>query len=98
MVHQSPDLKDLERGIPLANFEEAVKERELDMEFRVLTRLNCHKLHYMNLFKSQLIDFKSKNRYNEILPFKHCRVELSREIGSGNNLSSYINASYVNVQ
>ena len=52
LVHQSPDLKDLERGIPLANFEEAVKERELDMEFRVLTRLNCHKLHYMNLFKS----------------------------------------------
>ena len=80
LVNDNDDLKDLERGVPLSKFEEEYKrresEKELEMEFRVLSRLNCHKSHYLNLYKSPNLDFKSKNRYNEVLPFNHSRVKL----------------------
>lgn len=81
LVNDNDDLKDLEKGIPLSHFAEEFKrretEKELEMEFRVLSRINCHKSHYLNLYKSPNLDFKSKNRYNEVLPFKHSRVTLN---------------------
>ena len=65
-----------------SEYERRDQERELEMEFRVLTRLNCHKLHYLNLYKSPMHEFKSKNRYNEVLPFRHTRVILKTSSGS----------------
>ena len=69
------------------------------MEYRLLTRLNCHKLHYQNLFKSQNIDFKRKNRYNELLPFVHSMVKLRDKEGTDENdrYWYYVNADYINV-
>ena len=53
LVDKCQDIKELEKGIPLATFEESFKTgRDPDMEFRLLTRMNCHKLHYQNIFKS----------------------------------------------
>ena len=46
LIFQCDDLKDLEKGIPLSRLEEEAKSRDLEMEFRVLTRVNCHKIHY----------------------------------------------------
>lgn len=46
LVNGCDELKELEKGISLANFEEESLQRDPDMEFRLLTRINCHKLHY----------------------------------------------------
>mmetsp|Transcript_18730 Transcript_18730/g.17857 ORF Transcript_18730/g.17857 Transcript_18730/m.17857 type:complete len:157 (+) Transcript_18730:391-861(+) len=96
MVDQCQDLKDLEKGIPISQFETQMKLRDIEMEYRILTRLNCHKLHYLNLYKRQNIDFKEKNRYGEILPFEHSRVKLSDQKEKKDNFYHYINASYIN--
>ena len=52
LVDKCDELKELERGIVLSSFEQAAAERDIEMEYRILTRINCHKLHYQNLFKS----------------------------------------------
>lgn len=52
LVDKCEDLKDLEKGITLSNFEVESLERDTEMEHRILMRMNCHKLHYQNLFKS----------------------------------------------
>ena len=49
------------------------------MEYRILKRINMHKLHYNNLFRSTSSEFKKKNKYYEILPFEHNMVRI-REI------------------
>lgn len=93
------DLKDLEKGISLSRFEEELGERDPEMEHRLLTRMNCHKIHYQNLFKSQNIDFKRKNKYNEILPFQHSMVKLKeKDNEAGDRYWYYINANYINVK
>lgn len=70
-------MKELEKGMSLSNLESEIDSRDLDMEYRFLTRLNCHKIHYQNLYKSQQSDFKKLNRYPEVLPFEHSRVKLT---------------------
>ena len=105
LVDQCEELKILERGIPIVSlegsnlrFNEEVEARDVEMEYRILTRINCHKLHYTNLFKSQNIDFKRKNRYNDILPFMHSMVKLSDNLNSNNDRYWYYsNANFVNV-
>ena len=52
LIDKCDDLKDLEKGMTLSKFEEELESRDMDMEYRLLTRLNCHKIHYENLFKS----------------------------------------------
>jgi receptor-type tyrosine-protein phosphatase gamma len=97
LVDNCEELKELERGIPLSAFASHYPLRDPEMEFRLLTRLNCHKLHYHNLFKSQNQDFKRKNRYNEVLPFQHSMVKLRNPKEPKERYSSYINANYINV-
>lgn len=67
------------------------------MEYRLLTRMNCHKIHYQNLFKSQNLDFKKKNRYHEVLPFQHSMVKISNIVDPNDRYGFYINANYINV-
>ena len=98
LVHKCEELKEVEKGIALSNFLQESQERDPEMEFRILTRLNCHKLHYQSLFKSQNIDFKRKNRYNEVLPFEHSMVRLKETKDKNDRYGSYINASYINVR
>jgi protein tyrosine phosphatase len=51
------------------------------MEYKILTRINCHKKKYDCLFKSYHSDFRERNRYPEILPFKHSMVMTSNPKG-----------------
>lgn len=46
LVDKCQDLKDLEKGIPIARYEQDFTDRDPEMEFRLLSRMNCHKLHY----------------------------------------------------
>lgn len=99
LVDKCEDLKDLEKGIPLVSFEQEVAgSRDPEMEFRLLIRINCHKIHYQNLQKSQNADFKRKNRYNEVLPFIHSMVKLQDARDKTDRYWYYINANYINVR
>lgn len=82
----------------LTNFEKELDQRDLEMEFRLLTRMNCHKLHFQSLFKSQNIDFKNKNRYQEVLPFQHSMVRLVEIKETSERYGFYVNANYINVR
>ena len=97
LVDKCEELKEIEKGISLSNYEQESQERDPEMEFRILTRMNCHKIHYQNLFKSQNLDFKRKNRYNEVLPFTHSMVKLKDLKTKDDRYGYYINASYINV-
>lgn len=46
LVNKCNDLKDLEKGMLLSNLDEEIGQRDFEMEYRILTRLNCHKIHY----------------------------------------------------
>ena len=51
------------------------------MEYRILMRINCHKDQFNNLYKSSSTDFRRRNKYNEILPYKHNMVRLLPQPG-----------------
>ena len=72
-------------------------ERDCDMEYRVLKRVNCHILQYKNLYKMQNFLFSQRNRYNEVLAFKHNLVQLKEVENQLEVVSKYVNASYINV-
>ena len=82
-----PELSAVEKGIPVKEFldltlesgaecTEANHSRDLEMEYRILMRVNCHKAQFSNLFRNSSADFRRKNKYNEILPYKHNMVRL----------------------
>eukprot|EP00347_Sterkiella_histriomuscorum_P023451 403334591 len=96
LIDKCEELKELEKGISLQNFEAESLERDPEMEFRILSRINCHKIHYQNLQKSQQTSFKNKNRYNEVLPFMHSMVRLKDAKDKTDRFWYYINANYVN--
>lgn len=83
--------------------------RDLEMEYRVLMRINCHKAQYANLVKSSSSDFRRRNKYNEILPYLHNVVRVADESGDligepevkqtaafNEKFKDYYNASFIN--
>lgn len=62
-MNGSDDFKELEKGVALADLHKMNEERDSDMEFRLLKRLNCHSLHYNTLVKVQNARFSERNRY-----------------------------------
>lgn len=97
LIDKCSDLKDIEKGMDLSKFDDEIQKRDLEMEYRVLTRINCHKIQFQNLYKSQHVLFKSRNRYPEILPFLHNIVKLKEIKDPDDRFGTYINASYINV-
>jgi protein tyrosine phosphatase len=51
----------------------------MEAEYRILQRMTCHKPKYDTLFNSFYKEFKDRNRYDAIIPFKHNRVVLNIE-------------------
>jgi len=97
LVNGNEEMKELEKGIPLSNFCEEAQKKDMEMEYRLLTRLNCHKQQYTQLCKSRVVQFSSRNRYSEILPFMFNQVKL-KETENNDKHADYINASYVDVR
>lgn len=62
----------------LERFRKALIGRDPLMEYKVLTRINCHKQKYDKLFKTLQGEFKLLNKYADILPFKNNRVLLGK--------------------
>ena len=57
-MDKNEDLKFLETGILIKEFDKMKEKRKYDMEFRVLQRMTQHKGHVKNLFNSPKMDFK----------------------------------------
>lgn len=76
LVHKMPDLKNLEKGIHLSQFNGSLVIKRIELEFRTLQKMCFHKDHVLNLFTSFDIRFHKINRYKDILPFLHNRVVL----------------------
>jgi protein tyrosine phosphatase len=55
-----------------------LNSRDPALEYKVLTRINCHKQKYDKLFKSFQGNFKGLNKYPDILPFENNRVMLGK--------------------
>jgi protein tyrosine phosphatase len=53
-------------------------QRNPEMEYKILTRINCHKQKYDSLFRSYHGDFKQQNKYPDILPFANNRVQIGK--------------------
>ena len=76
LVDKLQDLKNLEMGISLEQFEDKLFMKRIELEFRTLQKMCFHKDHVLNLFTSFDIQFHKINRYKDILPFNHNRVIL----------------------
>jgi protein tyrosine phosphatase len=48
----------------------------MEAEYRILQRVTGHKQKYDALFKSFDVEFKRRNRYAAVIPFKYNRVRL----------------------
>jgi protein tyrosine phosphatase len=71
----------------------------MEMEYRILMRINCHKGQFNNLFKNSSSEFRRKNKYNEILPYMHNMVKLMCHFeDQDDKFRDYYNASFINVR
>ena len=72
-----PDLFNLEKAIPLANFQNRLNAKLIEFEFRTLQKITFHRDHALNVFSSLDVKFHKLNRYKDILPYMHNRVVLN---------------------
>lgn len=89
-VQKFKEVKQIEQGIPLHDFERQALVRDLNTEFRLLRKLTETKEHLAN----QETSGKNLNRYADLKPFKHTKVRLMQRTADVND--SYINANYIN--
>lgn len=65
-----PNVREIERGVPLPDFRESMMSRELDMEFRLIRKLTETKEHLENLEIVEKRRSAALNRYSELKPCK----------------------------
>lgn len=93
LMHLNDDIASLEKGMLVEDYQKEKEERAMDMEFRILNRI-CHTMvHFQNLHREHSQDFKTQNRYNDVLPYKHNLVKVEDDLGS----NVYVNGSYINI-
>lgn len=91
-VHQE-DLRNLEKRMSLADFEYETRQRDLEIEFRIMERITKTNKHTETLVKFTA-DCKDLNRWRNHMPFTFNNVELKKDksIVYSDNIT-YINAS-----
>lgn len=93
-VNKYENVREIEKGVPLNEFNDSMLVRELDAEFRLIRKLTETKEHLANC---EAFDKKTNallNRYAELKPFKHTRVRLLQR--NEDKYDSYINANFIN--
>jgi hypothetical protein len=93
-VNKYENVREIEKGVSLSEFNGSMLDRELDAEFRLIRKLTETKEHLANC---EAFDKKTNallNRYAELKPFKHTRVRLLQR--NEDKYDSYINANYIN--
>ena len=87
------NVQEIEKGVPLNEFQDSTECRELEAEFKLLRKLTETKEHLENQEQIQKLKSKQLNRYSDLRPFKHTRVRLAQR--NEDMYDSYINANYV---
>lgn len=74
-MQQLPDLANINKGIPIRNFEAKFVGKNCDFEFKILERVTCTNKHLELIMRS---DDKNqrRNRYYHIRPFGHSAVPI----------------------
>jgi protein tyrosine phosphatase len=75
-VNKYENVREIEKGVPLAEFNESMRVRELDAEFRLIRKLTETKEHVENCEEFDKKTNAQLNRYAMLNPFKHTRVRL----------------------
>ena len=69
-VAKYENVAEIEKGVPLHEFQESMEARDLDAEFRLLRKLTETKEHQSNLEVIEKRKSTSLNRYAELKPCK----------------------------
>ena len=85
-LQRHPELVALEQGIPMRQFYYNVQLRNLDCEYKLLTKITETREH-ASLLLENTPELRSQNRYPDVLPYKDTLVLLSN--------GAYINASFI---
>ena len=108
-VAKYANVGEIEKGVPLPEFQESMEARDLVAEFRLLRKLTETKEHQSNLETIEKRKSSLLNRYAELKPckyillrtislflhlVKHTRVRLIQR--NEDIYDSYINANYIN--
>jgi len=91
-VEMNDDLKYIEKGIDVKEFNGNMGKRNLKIEFEILRKLTESPIH-AKLLMEYNPGLAKLNRYSTIIPFKHTQVVLPSE--STDDTDSYINANYI---
>ncbi len=73
-VQELEELTNLEKRILFHEFENALKEKNFEYEYRILKRITNTNKHVDKMVKEQYQKLQSKNRYSYTIPFKHSRI------------------------
>ena len=76
-VAKYENVAEIEKGVPLHEFQESMEARDLDAEFRLLRKLTETKEHQNNLETIEKRKSSLLNRYAELKPCKHIKNCLS---------------------
>lgn len=88
-------MEKFEEGIPILDFAEQLKSRNLKHEYDILQDITLTEQHDKNIYLNNQVS--KLNRWMDILPYKHSLVELQPEPTDTNKVEDcYINASYIN--
>ena len=79
-------LKEIEQGIPIADFSDMISRRNIDMEFTLMGKITMTKRHELRLIPNAS-DLQRFNRYSDVLPYSDTKVDVSTK--------EYINANWI---
>ena len=80
------ELKEIEQGIPIADFSDMISSRNIDMEFTLMGKITMTKRHELRLIPNAS-DLQRFNRYSDVLPYSDTKVDVSTK--------EYINANWI---
>lgn len=80
------ELKEIEQGIPIADFSDMISRRNIDMEFTLMGKITMTKRHELRLIPNAS-DLQRFNRYSDVLPYSDTKVDVSTK--------EYINANWI---
>ena len=75
-VNKYENVREIEKGVALPEFNDSMQARELDAEFRLIRKLTETKEHLANCEEFDKKTNSLLNRYAMLNPFKHTRVRL----------------------
>lgn len=87
-VEEMEELRIYNKNILLNEFDKELKEKNLEVEFRILNRITNTNKHVEKMYQDKDEKFYKKNRYEFLIPFYHsmpkCECNLTKKKGFSN--------------